>query len=328
MKKFIVITTIFSPTEAVKKFAGIKDWQLIVVGDRRTPRDWKLNNVIYLSCDEQLKLFPKLAKNLPWDSYSRKNLGYLYAIKAGADIIVDTDDDNIPYDDWGKNISFEDKFNTVKSSRFVNIYKYFTDEFIWPRGYPINKLFEKKKEEIKSRRVKVGIWQFLADNDPDVDSIYRLTINKRVFFAKNPPVVLKKNTVCPINTQNTFFRKEVFPLLFLPPYINIRCIDIIKGLVAQPLLWQLGFHVGFGQASVIQKRNPHDYLKDFELEIPIYLNSENIFLTASNAINKNKSLADNMINVYKHLNNEDIVPKKTLVALNTWLDENNFKSYK
>ena len=34
---FIVTTTIFKPSTAVKKFSKIKDWKLIVVGDKKTP---------------------------------------------------------------------------------------------------------------------------------------------------------------------------------------------------------------------------------------------------------------------------------------------------
>ena len=39
LKKFIVITSIFPPTEAVTAFSGLKDYQLVVVGDKKTPVD-------------------------------------------------------------------------------------------------------------------------------------------------------------------------------------------------------------------------------------------------------------------------------------------------
>ena len=32
---------------------------------------------------------------LPWNSFGRKNVGYLYAISQGAKVIFDFDDDNI-----------------------------------------------------------------------------------------------------------------------------------------------------------------------------------------------------------------------------------------
>ena len=39
--KWIIITTISSPTEDVKKLAAIKGWKVVVVGDAKTPADWR-----------------------------------------------------------------------------------------------------------------------------------------------------------------------------------------------------------------------------------------------------------------------------------------------
>ena len=39
--KWIVLTTINSPTADVKKLAGIEGWKVVVVGDTKTPADWR-----------------------------------------------------------------------------------------------------------------------------------------------------------------------------------------------------------------------------------------------------------------------------------------------
>lgn len=39
--KWIVITTVNSPTEDVKKLAKIDGWKVVVVGDTKTPADWR-----------------------------------------------------------------------------------------------------------------------------------------------------------------------------------------------------------------------------------------------------------------------------------------------
>ncbi len=39
---------------------------------------------------------PAYDEILPHDHYARKNMGYLYAIRAGYSVIVESDDDNIP----------------------------------------------------------------------------------------------------------------------------------------------------------------------------------------------------------------------------------------
>jgi len=39
--KWIVLTTINSPTADVKKLAGIEGWKVVVVGDTKTPTIWR-----------------------------------------------------------------------------------------------------------------------------------------------------------------------------------------------------------------------------------------------------------------------------------------------
>ena len=39
MKKIIVTTSIYKPTIATIKFSKIRDWELIVVGDLKTPHN-------------------------------------------------------------------------------------------------------------------------------------------------------------------------------------------------------------------------------------------------------------------------------------------------
>lgn len=39
--KWIVITSINSPTADVKKIAGIEGWKVVVVGDTKSPADWR-----------------------------------------------------------------------------------------------------------------------------------------------------------------------------------------------------------------------------------------------------------------------------------------------
>jgi len=53
------------------------------------------NRIIFLSDEDQIQMSSKFVANLPWHSFARKNVGYLYAIAQGAKIIYDFDDDNI-----------------------------------------------------------------------------------------------------------------------------------------------------------------------------------------------------------------------------------------
>ncbi|MDY0091051.1 MAG: STELLO glycosyltransferase family protein [Flavobacteriaceae bacterium] len=319
MKKFIIITSISQPTKAVHLFAKIKDWQLIVVGDRKTPSNWKHQNVIYISPEQQIRIAKEFSKNLPWNHYSRKMIGYIYALQNKADIIADTDDDNIPMNTWGTNIKFEGKFKTISNNDYINVYQFFTEQKIWPRGYPLTKILNNKKIINKNQQIKIGIWQQLADGDTDVDAIYRLTNNQDIKFADKEPVILQANSICPFNSQNTFFRKELFPLLYLPAYVTFRFTDILRGLIAQPIMWAAGYHLGFDKATVLQERNPHNYLKDFESEIPMYLNTEKVINILKPIIKKQNSITQNLKIAYDALIKEKIVSPKEKKLLNEWL---------
>jgi len=199
MKKDIVITSIFNPTEAVIQFSKMDEYQLIVVGDKKTPEDWNCDNVDYISVLHQEKLDFKLAKVLPYNHYCRKMLGYLKAMQNGANYIIDTDDDNIPKDNWGFP-EFEGKYDCIiKGEGFINVYQLYTKQKIWPRGLPlklINTPFELEKK-IEVKQCKVGIWQGLADEDPDVDAIYRLTNDAACYFEERELTRDSKTSICP-----------------------------------------------------------------------------------------------------------------------------------
>jgi hypothetical protein len=321
MKKFIVITSIFQPTEAVAAFANLHDYHLVVVGDRKTPADWYFENCTFLNISDQADLAPRLAQAIPFNHYGRKMLGYIYAIKQGAEVIIDTDDDNIPYSNW-KFPPFHGDFRTSEPGLgWVNIYHHFSDQPIWPRGLPlrnINDGRETLKWQAGARTQEVGIWQGLANEDPDVDAIYRLTSNTLCNFLKRDPVVLEKGTISPFNSQNTAVRKELFPLLFLPSYVTFRFTDILRGIIAQPILWQHGFRLGFLGATVVQKRNEHDYFKDFESEVPMYLHTEKSFEAVERAM-RTGSVSENLYAAYEALLEKAVVEERELKVLEEWL---------
>ena len=327
MNKFIVITSIFNPTEAVKKFSNIKEFKTIVVGDKKSPEKYDCENVIFLPVSQTIN--SKLETVLPYNHYCRKMLGYIYAIQHGAELIYDTDDDNYPKEKWDIP-SFNGNFPCLSSKNdFANVYKCYTDKHIWPRGYPLELLKQDENNynigSLPIKKQNIGVWQSIVDNEPDVDAIYRLVDNSLCEFKTGNPVVLAKDTVCPFNSQATAFKKELFPLLYLPTTVTFRFTDILRGLVAQPIMWNAGFSLGFTEAQVVQERNVHNYLKDFESEIPCYLFAQKIIEYTKESIKSSNSISDNLYETYCLLEKKDIVKKDELIILETWL--NDIKNY-
>lgn len=317
-----IITTIFPPTAAIRQFGRVPGLQVIVVGDRKTPIDWACPGVMFLSADSPSTARFRLAGQLPWNHYCRKMLGYLWAMQSGAVALYETDDDNLPLANWHVP-SRSGVFSGVQTtSRYCNMYRAYTAQPIWPRGFPLRLLHGGQSEAIAvdtPARMLVGIWQGLANGDPDVDAIYRLTRNDPCIFEHRGPLVLPEGVICPFNSQNTWFFRDFAALMYLPTTVTFRFTDILRGLVAQPILWAAGARLGFTDATVVQERNPHDYLQDFAQEVPMYLHTETSVQIAMDRSRPCRSIADNLRAVYAALADARIVATTELDRLEAWL---------
>ena len=163
---------------------------------------------------------------------------------------------------------------------------------LWHRGFPLQ-LIRGKNKIIKKRgtitpHVQADFW----DEDPDVDAVQRLITNTKTKFSKKP-FPFFSNKISPFNSQNTFISVEALKDYFMFPYIG-RMDDIWGAYY----LLSKGYKVIFGKASVIQKRNIHDYTKDFEKEVLGYI--KNLELV--------KDIKKNSENISKYL------PKKSYQA--------------
>ncbi|MCY2952105.1 MAG: STELLO glycosyltransferase family protein [Planctomycetota bacterium] len=275
-----MITTINSPTAAVQAISDrCRDgWSAVAVGDTKTPPDWHCKGIVYLSVDRQKELFPQFADLVPYRHYCRKNLGYLYAIQQGAEVIFDTDDDNIPYEGLPLAVAKEVSGRLLSGPGWVNVYKHFTDNgLVWPRGLPLDKIHCPGIIGPLQQAVNCPVQQYLADRDPDVDAIFRLLEKKEVFFDRAAlPVVLNSDAWVPFNSQATLFFKEAFPLLYLPCHVSFRMTDIWRSYVAQTALSCQGLSVAFRPPAVEQLRNSHNLMRDFEDEVVGYLHNDAI----------------------------------------------------
>lgn len=325
MHKTIVITSIYPASPSIREWTTVTGWKVVVAGDKKTPADWNCHPATYLSVADQENAQFHIARMLPWNHYARKLMGYLVAMQQGAEIILDTDDDNMPKSDWSIPGFHGNFLMTLPGRGFINVYRYFTDQHIWPRGFPLNRVCDPaarlSPESMQIAPSRIGIWQGLADGDPDVDAIYRMTVNTPCFFDAKSPVVLNTGTVSPFNSQNTAFIRPVFPLLYLPALVSFRSTDIIRGLVAQPILWSAGYSLGFTRATVVQSRNDHNYLSDFESEIPCYLYPEKIIDVVDRAVSSRFSIEDNLISAYESLIRHELVPEREMDLILAWVQD-------
>ena len=312
----IVITTINPPTKAVKTFAKLKNYTLFVAGDNKTPKDWTCNNSEFISIDEQHKKFKIISKLVSQNHYARKNLAYVIAIQSGAEYLYETDDDNFPNKAFPNFLRKQTVIEEIEAQMSFNIYSQFTKKNVWPRGIPLNHI-QNPIKRTKKTKVEPLIQQSLADLDPDVDAIYRLTNGQVIHFDKNKSFALAPNTYCPFNSQNTYWNKKVFPLLYLPSTIDSRVTDIWRGYIAQRVLWELDSRLIFLSPSVYQERNIHNFMRDFEQELDLYLKTEKLIMALDEV--KLKGTVKTMLRkVYEHLITGGFFKKEELKILDEW----------
>ena len=236
-KKWAVMTTIFGPTELVRQLVAMKDWCIVIVGDKKSPPTYDIesNNLVFLGPEDQEALPYKIIPLLKWNHFGRKNIGFLYAMHHGAEVIYDTDDDNIlktdgkggkpliPDFNLGKQASPKDVIHSHQSHVY-NPYPNFeclnvkdgSTAFVWPRGFPLDLITDEstwkagRGIEESSTTGLVTIVQSLADHDPDVDALYRLTSSLPLRFQSGgfPRLeVVPSGTMTPFNAQATLFGK-------------------------------------------------------------------------------------------------------------------------
>lgn len=269
MKKVIVTTTINPPTEAIRRFDAMKDWELVVIGDKKTPTPYKLNRGTYLGPEDQEAYDRELSDAIGWNCIQRRNFGFLLAHDMGADVVASVDDDNIPYDGWGSNLmvgrKVEVNFFETDLAAFDPIGAT-NERKLWHRGYPLQ-LVPKRDYSRRARKtvtplVQADFW----DGDPDIDALCRM---EHAPVCKFDPSCfpIASGVLSPFNSQNTFLAGSVLKDYFVLPYVG-RMDDIW----AAYYLMALGVPVVYGAASVFQARNEHDLTKDMRLE---YLGYEN-----------------------------------------------------
>ncbi len=105
MRSVIVITTINKLNQNIINFdlkSKKVNWKFVVIGDKKTPKNFKLNYGIFYSLSDQYKLGLSYTKKSLVNSYARKNIAYLMSIKNGADIIIETAHANYPLNNFFK----------------------------------------------------------------------------------------------------------------------------------------------------------------------------------------------------------------------------------
>ncbi|KAF3967460.1 hypothetical protein CMV_008543 [Castanea mollissima] len=263
-ERWIVVSVSNYPTDSLRNLVKIRGWQVLAIGNSKTPSDWSLKGAIFLSLEQQAQLGFRVVDFLPYDSYVRKTVGYLFAIQHGAKKIFDADDRGDVIDgDLGKHFDVElvgeDARQDVilqyshdnPNRSVINPYIHFGQRSVWPRGLPLENVGEIGHEEFYTEVFggKQFIQQGISNGLPDVDSVFYFTRKSSLeafdirFDEHTPKVALPQGMMVPVNSFNTIYHSSAFWGLMLPVSVSTMASDVLRGYWGQRLLWEIGGYV-------------------------------------------------------------------------------------
>ena len=76
----------------------------------------------------------------------------------------------------------------------------------------------------------------------------------------------------------------------------------------------------YSSPNVIQNRNEHDLISDFESEIPFYLRTKELVKLLDD-LSLDRNYDNNLLKIYSALEKYNFVDKKEVLAIKAWLND-------
>ncbi len=323
--------------------------------------DISLDNVFYFSIEKQREWehiegpFGKFVRTTPWKHFCRKNIGYLFTILHGAKYIFDFDDDNfVKVDLNGSPLQLlpeELDSDDGLILKGVNVIMQGSNAFnhhpimgasvndSWARGFPIeliqdvhtqgNIAFETDLAFATAKK-EIGVIQFLADGNPDIDAMHRISKPLPMTFPldNSKSVLVPTHSYAPYNAQATIHTKNALWATLLPGSVPGRVSDIWRSYFAQCIFHDTGIQLVFSPPKILQERNEHNYLGDFNAEQDLYSKSGKLieFLSEWDSVDDTvpKRMEKLWIDLYEH----GYIEINDVHAVQAWIGALNQVGYK
>jgi len=323
-----VVTTINAPTQSIYNVLNQTKLCLVIVADLKTPTkkylalEEKHDTVTFLSVEDQKVMQDfEITSELPWNHFGRKNLGFVYAIQHGAKVVFDFDDDNELISNIPSMIKNQSWW-VADNTQVFNPYPTFVNmaDVAWPRGFPLTQIQNISTWKVPSystNNANIGVVQSLANHDPDMDAIWRLTRKLPLNFESNKRVVLPPGTYSSYNAQATI-HYALWGML-LPVSVHGRVSDIWRSYIMQRLMHDVGQVIGFVSPFVKQVRNEHSYQGDYMSERPLYEKTEALIQVVSQWKGRSNKFEERFVELFVELYERNFIELKDVYLAQKWI---------
>eukprot|EP00979_Chaetoceros_neogracilis_P008868 scaffold1987_cov236-Chaetoceros_neogracile.AAC.8 len=310
-----------------------------------------LDNVFYFSIEMQQEWediegpFGSFVRSIPWKHFCRKNLGYLIAILHGAKFIFDFDDDNfikldndgtpmeiLPEGEDMAQMKLDDVTVVMQGPNAFNHHPIMgaSIEDSWARGFPLALILDKHTQgkfayiadlPFAANNKEIGVIQFLADGNPDIDAIHRISKPLPMTYPleKANSVLVPAHAYSPYNAQATIHTKNAFWAMLLPSTVPGRVSDIWRSYFAQCIFADAGLQLIFSPPKIVQERNEHNYLGDFNAEQDLYDKSGKLIEHLSQWDSDHDTVPERMLELWIDMYERGYIEIDDVYAVQMWL---------
>jgi len=107
--------------------------------------------------------------------------------------------------------------------------------------------------------------------------------------------------------------------MLLPTTVHGRVSDIWRSYISEYFLPKISGSLIFTKPYVYQDRNAHNYLGDFQSEIPLYLEAPGLVEYLQNRPHGGKELHWEILDLYVDLYERNILQKEDVTLIIMWL---------
>jgi hypothetical protein len=341
----IVLTTINVP-RVLEVYPSGSGTRFFVIGDRKSPEDQtrlflhdlmkRGVDVRWYPAELQEKLGYACSDLIGWDSIQRRNIGFLEALKWGADVVISIDDDNVPISPqsyrlnhcYNRNNAVPRGLPSFTGPCVINRYVhgwFDPGQLLVPRaphrGFPSRGINLFEYGHIVDARI--GVNAGICLGDPDIGAVERIAnapMVHQVSELLRAGIALDCNTWTVFNSQNTAVIRELIPAWGMVPFVN-RYDDIYASLICQRVMRDRGLHVHFGPPFVFQNRNAHDLIDDLRKEIDGMEHILDLSHALDQTVLPGKSVVEDCRIIWYALKTYDWMPARSVAATLAFLDD-------